>query len=104
MASNDPVSTGDSLATRPSPPLVRLRLEFSEASWVEVYDAEGQRLLYDIGQPDRVRIVSGVAPLNVVVGVASAVSVQVNDQAIVVPRQANKDSTRFRVRADGSVQ
>jgi cytoskeleton protein RodZ len=104
VVATGPVSTGDSPATRPSPPVVRLRLEFNEASWVEVYDAEGQRLLYDIGQPDRVRIVSGAAPLNVVVGLASAVSVQVNDQTIVVPRQANKDSTRFRVRADGSVQ
>jgi cytoskeleton protein RodZ len=83
---------------------VRLRLEFKEASWAEVYDATGQRLLYDVGQPNRPRVVSGVAPLNVVVGIASAVSVQVNDQAIVVPRRANKDSTRFSVSADGSVQ
>jgi cytoskeleton protein RodZ len=83
---------------------VRLRLEFSEPSWVEVHDANGQRLLYDIAQPGRARVVSGTAPLNVVVGLASAVSVQVNDQAIVVPRQANRDSTRFRVAADGSVR
>ena len=83
---------------------VRLRLEFTEPSWVEVYDANGQRLVYDIGQPSRPRIVSGAAPLNVVVGVADAVSVQVNDQTIVVPRQANRDSTRFRVAADGSVR
>jgi cytoskeleton protein RodZ len=85
-------------------PLVRLRLEFNESSWVEVYDAAGQRLLYDIGQPARPRVLSGAAPLNVVVGLASAVSVQVNDQMIVVPRRANRDSTRFRVDADGSVQ
>jgi cytoskeleton protein RodZ len=85
-------------------PLVRLRLEFNETSWVEVYDASGQRLVYDIGQPGRPRVVSGNAPLDVVVGVASAVSVQVNDQAVVVPRRANRDSTRFRVGADGTAQ
>jgi cytoskeleton protein RodZ len=83
---------------------VQLRLEFNEASWVEVYDASGQRLVYDIGQPGRSRVVSGAAPLDVVVGLASAVNVQVNDQAIIVPRRANRDSTRFRVAADGSVQ
>jgi cytoskeleton protein RodZ len=83
---------------------VRLRLEFNEPSWAEVYDATGQRLLYDVGQPNRPRVVTGAAPLNVVVGIASAVSVQVNDQTIVVPRRANKDSTRFSVGADGSVQ
>jgi len=82
----------------------QLRLEFSEASWVEVYDANGQRLLYDVGQPGRARNVSGPAPLSVVIGMASAVTAQVNDRKIVVPRRANKDSTRFVVGADGSVQ
>jgi cytoskeleton protein RodZ len=95
-----PQPTTASSATSP----VRLRLEFNEASWAEVYDATGQRLLYDVGQPDRPRVVSGAAPLNVVVGIASAVKVQVNDQVIVVPRRANKDSTRFTVAVDGSVR
>ena len=34
----------------------------------------------------------------------SAVSVQVNDQPIVVPRRANRDLARFVVEADGSVR
>jgi cytoskeleton protein RodZ len=83
---------------------VQVRLEFSEASWIEVYDATGNRLLYEVGQPGRSRVVSGVAPLNVVVGLASAVSVQVGERTIVVPRRANKDSTRFTIGADGAVQ
>lgn len=85
-------------------PSVQVRLEFSEASWIEVYDAAGKRLLYDVGQPGRPRVVSGIAPLNVVVGLASAVSVQVNERTIVVPRRANKDSARFTIGADGAVQ
>jgi cytoskeleton protein RodZ len=83
---------------------VRLTLQFTDSSWAEVYDAGGQRLFYDIGQAGRSRAVSGTAPLNVVIGVASAVSVQVNDQSIVVPRRANRDSARFVVQADGSVR
>jgi cytoskeleton protein RodZ len=85
-------------------PSLQVRLEFSEASWIEVYDAAGKRLLFDVGQPGRPRVVSGIAPLSVVVGLASAVDVQVNDRAIVVPRRANKDSTRFTIGADGAVQ
>ena len=96
------------VAEQPTPvasgPSLQVRLEFSEASWIEVYDAAGQRLLYEVGQPGRPRVVSGVAPLNVVVGLASAVSVQVGERTIVVPRRANKDSARFTIGADGAVQ
>lgn len=83
---------------------VRLTLAFSDPSWAEVYDATGKRLFYDIGQAGRARTVEGAAPLNVVIGVAAAVNVQVNDREIVVPRRANRDSTRFVVNADGSVR
>lgn len=84
--------------------LVRLTLAFSDPSWAEVYDASGRRLLYDIGQADRSRTVEGAAPLNVVIGVAAAVKMRVNDREIIVPRRANRDSTRFVVNANGSVQ
>lgn len=83
---------------------VRLTLAFDTPSWVEVYDAAGARLLYDIGQAGRVQTVEGEPPLNVVIGVAAAVKVRVNDRDIVVPRRANRDSTRFVVAADGSVR
>jgi cytoskeleton protein RodZ len=85
-------------------PSLQVRVEFSEASWIEVYDATGKRLLFDVGQPGRPRVVSGIAPLSVVIGLAAAVGIQVNDRAIVVPRRANKDSTRFTIGADGAVQ
>lgn len=84
--------------------VVRVRLSFNDASWAEAYDASGRRLLYDIGQPGRSRTVEGVPPLTVVLGVAAAVQVEVNDRTIVVPRRANRDATRFVVQADGSVQ
>jgi hypothetical protein len=83
---------------------VRLALEFNDSSWVEVYDSAGQRLFYDIGQPGQERTVTGTPPLNVVIGVVAAVKVQLNDRDLVVPRRANRDSTRFVVNADGSVQ
>lgn len=83
---------------------VSVRLQFSAASWVEVYDARGQRLMYGIGQPGEARTLSGEPPLKVTLGVAAAVAMQVNDQSVPVPRRAGKDAARFTVAADGSVR
>ncbi len=83
---------------------VSVRLDFSEASWVEIYDADERRLMYGIGQPGQTRIVTGTPPLRVTLGVASAVTLNVNDKPVVVPRHANRDATRFSVAADGSLR
>lgn len=83
--------------------VVSMRLDFSEASWVEIYDADERRLAYGIGQPGQTRVITGTAPLRVTLGVASAVVLHVNDQPVVVPRRANRDATRFTVAADGSL-
>jgi cytoskeleton protein RodZ len=97
-------------ATPPAPPPqttageVRLRLEFTEPSWTEIYDASGKRLMFDMGTPGRVRTVAGTPPLRVSLGLVSAVSAQVNDRPIVVPRRAGWDSAKFVIEADGSVK
>jgi cytoskeleton protein RodZ len=83
---------------------VRLRLEFNEASWTEIYDASGKRLMFDMGTAGRVRTMTGVPPLRVNIGLASAVSLQVDDRPIVIPRRAGKDYARFLIEADGSVR
>jgi cytoskeleton protein RodZ len=97
-------------AAPPAPPPqttageVRLRLEFTEPSWTEIYDASGKRLMFDMGTPGRVRTVVGTPPLRVSLGLVSAVSAQVNDRPIVVPRRAGWDSAKFVIEADGSVK
>jgi cytoskeleton protein RodZ len=83
---------------------VRLRLEYSDSSWTEVYDGSGRRLLFGLGDTGRVRTVAGTPPLRVTLGAASAVTVQVNDRSVVVPRQSGKDSARFLIAANGAVQ
>ncbi|HET9446488.1 MAG TPA: RodZ domain-containing protein [Steroidobacteraceae bacterium] len=83
---------------------VRLRLEFTEPSWAEIYDATGKRLMFDMGQPGRVRNVAGAPPLRVNLGLASAVNAQVDDRPIVIPRRAGKDGAKFLIEADGSVR
>jgi cytoskeleton protein RodZ len=83
---------------------VRVTLEYSEASWTEIYDAAGKKLMFNLGEIGRVRTVSGTAPLRVTLGNASAVTVQVNERPVVVPRRAGRDSAKFVVNADGQVQ
>jgi len=99
-----PVAQAAPQASSPTPAAVRLRLEFIEPSWTEIYDASGKRLMFDMGTPGRVRSVAGTPPLRVSLGLVSAVNAQVNDRPIVVPRRAGWDSTKFVIEADGSVR
>jgi cytoskeleton protein RodZ len=89
-----------------SPPAseVRLRLEYRDSSWTEIYDAAGRRLMFALGESGRARTVSGTPPLRITLGNASAVTVQVNDRSVVVPRQQGRDSAKFVVAAGGAVQ
>lgn len=91
-------------AEKPAAGAVRVRLEFSEPSWTEIYDAAGNRLMFDMGTPGRTHTVVGVPPLRVTVGFASAVSVRVGERPIVIPRRAGRDAARFLIEADGSVR
>ncbi|HKU16379.1 MAG TPA: RodZ domain-containing protein [Steroidobacteraceae bacterium] len=91
-------------ATTPAAGEVRLRLEFSEQSWTEIYDSGGRRLMFDMGTAGQVRTVSGMAPLRVNLGQASAVAARVDDRPIVIPRRAGRDGARFLIEADGSVK
>lgn len=95
-------------ATQPPPtvvaPPIRIRLEFSEPSWTEVYDANGVRLMYDTGLPERVRNLTGVPPLRVTLGVAGAVSLQMGDRPIEIPHRDGRKSSKFFVEADGTAR
>lgn len=83
---------------------VRIRLEFAGDSWTEVYDARGERLMFDIGSAGRVRNLSGEPPLRVVLGDASVVALQVNGAAVAIPERPGRESTRFVIEADGTVR
>lgn len=83
---------------------VQVRLEYSDASWTEIYDAAGQRLMFNLGEIGRVRTISGTPPLRVTLGNASVVSIQVNERSVVVPRRSGRDSAKFQINADGTLQ
>lgn len=83
-----PVTPGDESPAPPSAsagPTSTLTLRFSEESWVEVYDAAGGRLFYDMGTPDSVSRVTGATPLRVVLGNAAGVAVALDGRDVAVP-------------------
>lgn len=96
--------TGASPMTSSGPAPVEARLEFTGESWVEIYDATGARLLFGMGTPARARTVSGTPPLQVILGAASAVRLQVNGQPVVIPRREGREATRFTIEADGTLR
>lgn len=59
--------------------------------------------MFGLGEPGRVRNLVGVAPVRVTLGAASAVTAQVNDQPIVIPRRAGRDASKFVIDAAGQV-
>lgn len=85
-------------------PTIRLTLEFTGESWTEVYDANGTRLLFGMGTPQRARTLSGVPPIQVILGAASAVNLQVNGEPTVIPRREGREATRFTIDADGNLR
>lgn len=101
-----PVSDGANSpqVAAPNSPRVQVRFEFTGESWTEIYDASGARLLYGMGTPTRARTVSGVPPLQVTLGAASAVRLQVNGQTVVIPRRDGREATRFTIDADGNLR
>jgi cytoskeleton protein RodZ len=79
----------------------RLVLRFTADSWVEVRDASGNRLVYQLGRAGRQRTVTGRPPFDIFLGFADGVSLELNGETVVVPASARLGRTAsFRVPAD----
>ena len=79
-------------------------LTYSGDSWTEVYDASGRRLLYGLSTGPATRRIDGIAPLSVVLGDASDVSLEVGGRAASIARFMRSDHmARFMIAADGHV-
>lgn len=98
-----PSGTASTQPATASPP-VELRLEFTGESWTEIYDSAGRRLMFGIGTPETPRTVSGIAPIQVILGAVSAVKLQVNGQTVAIPRREGREAVRFTIEADGTLR
>lgn len=86
-------------------PTLSLSFKFSGDSWVEVYDARNQQILYDMGTAHTSRQLVGTPPLRVVLGAATAVSLQVNSQEVIIPStHIESGVARFVLNADGALE
>ncbi|MGH8303470.1 MAG: helix-turn-helix domain-containing protein, partial [Steroidobacteraceae bacterium] len=75
---------------------------YSADSWTEVSDATGRRLLYGMSTGPATRKLDGVPPLNVMLGNASDVTIEVGGRAASISRFVRPDHTaRFLIAADG---
>jgi cytoskeleton protein RodZ len=82
----------------------RLKLELTNDSWVEIYDARGERLFYDVASAGSVQSVAGRGPLRVVLGNAAGVTVEVDGQSRSIPANAaDGEGARFVVNRSGSL-
>jgi cytoskeleton protein RodZ len=113
-STRDPASTRTPVVAQTVPPPrpqpaaparpAELTLRFTADSWVEVYDANGARLFYDIGGADTTRTLTGPAPLRVVLGNPAGVTVAVNGREAVIPDTAMRDGeARFVVNRSGRI-
>ncbi|NBB93261.1 MAG: DUF4115 domain-containing protein [Gammaproteobacteria bacterium] len=107
-AQSDPAGASDevdSIALElAADPRSTLSLELVEDSWVEIHDAEGSRLEYDLLRSGQVRQYEGLAPFSLLIGRASAVSLEVDGQAVVWEGHDSGDVARIEIQADGAVQ
>jgi cytoskeleton protein RodZ len=84
------------------PAEAQLALKFSAVSWVEVYDASGQRLVAALNPPDSVRTLNGSPPLRVVLGNAPGVALRLNGQPVTIDGLVRPDgSARFLLERSG---
>ena len=82
--------------------LTHAKFTLSSASWIEVYDAAGKRLYYDLAPAGDTLDLSGAGPLQVFLGNAPGVSVELNGAAFDIKQYSRADNTaRFKLGAAG---
>jgi len=107
-ASATSAGTGTAAATTPAPARagkpMEVTLRFAADSWVEVYDANGEKLFYDVGAADSSHTVSGTPPFRVHVANSPGVSLDVNGKPAAVPANALKgDEAQFTINRAGRI-
>lgn len=100
-ASEDTGATGDAAAGSGDAPAMEppegLVLEVSADSWVEIRDAAGERLEYDLLRAGSTHTYRGTAPYRVLVGNAEAVSVRYNGAPFDLTPHVQGNLARFEV-------
>lgn len=94
-------ATAPAMQAAPGEASVTLRLEFSGESWVEVYDRNGNRLIYGMYGPAGSRTVTGATPIEIYLGRSRDVTLAVNGRDYPVPAASIRGNTARFVIEDG---
>jgi cytoskeleton protein RodZ len=82
--------------------LTQVKFTLSSASWIEVYDDSGKRIYYDLAPAGGSLDLSGIGPLQVFLGNAPGVSVELNGTAFDIKAYSRADNTaRFKLGTAG---
>ncbi len=84
-----------------APPPDRLLLQFDDDSWVEITDARGKRLFFDLGRAGQTRLLEGEAPFEILLGNAPAVQIEYNGEPYNHKRFNRKNVARFTLGGSG---
>jgi cytoskeleton protein RodZ len=80
-------------------------LRFTGESWVEVYDADGNPLVYELYDAGRARTINARPPLRVFLGQVNAVTFAIDGRRVDLAPHAKRDGTaRFTIAAGGEVR
>ncbi len=82
------------------PPETYIALQFSEDCWVKISDVDSQVLINKLMKANTRLELSGKTPLNVSLGRASAVSIQVNDKEFDLAAHTQGDVAKFTLEDD----
>lgn len=84
---------------------ITVSFSFTGDSWVEVYDARNQQVLYELGTANNKRELIALPPLRVVLGAAPVVKLKVNSRDVEPPASGvHLGVARFVVKTDGSLE
>lgn len=100
----DQPATSSEARTPPHEPLAprsQLILTLVEDSWVEIIDAQGNRLMHDLGRAGETFTLTGVAPFDIMLGYAPGVKLQYNGAPYDLSRFQGRRTARFSVGASG---
>jgi len=81
-----------------------LVLTFSGDSWVDISDANGNRLVYDLLREGRTKILRGKPPFEIYLGNASVVKMQFNGEPFNLEPYVNGNLARFKLGSDAVAQ
>ena len=74
-----------------------IELNVSEDSWIEIYDANDDRVFMDLGKEGERLLIKGTAPFSLILGYAPGVSIKFNNETFNPEPYSNNGVARFQL-------